>query len=105
MHALCGLNVIPHWLNRSSTLAVQKIFNGNKCITPKYKYKSKYLGCKYKYKYKYSKNVLKYMYKYQVPHLWSRELPPKLREKVFFRQIYRKIRAFFAFFIIPKSRD
>jgi len=81
MRALCGLNVIPaHWLNMSSTLAVQKIFNGNKYITPKYKYKYKYLGCKYKYKYKYftckykykykySKNVLKYKYKYQVPHL------------------------------------
>jgi len=56
MRALCGLNVIPHWLNMSSTLAVQKNFNGNKYITPKYKYK-------------YSKNVLKYKYKYQVPHL------------------------------------
>jgi len=61
-----GLNVIPHWLNTSSTLAVQKICNGNKYITPKYKYKYKY----FTYKYKYSKNVLKYKYKYQVPHLW-----------------------------------
>jgi len=57
MRALCGLNVIPHWLNTSSTLAVQKFFNGNKYITPKYKYKYKYLGSEYKYK-------------YQVPHLW-----------------------------------
>ena len=86
MRALCGLNVIPaHWLNMSSTLAVQKIFNGNKYITPKYKYKYKYLGCKYKYKYKYftckykykykySKNVLKYKYKNQVPHLCRQDL-------------------------------
>ena len=50
-------------LNMSFTLAVQKIFNGNKYITPKYKYKY------FTYKYKYSKNVLKYKYKYQVPHL------------------------------------
>ena len=57
-------------MNRSSTLAVQKIFNGNKYITPKYKYKYKYFT--YKYKYKYSKNVLKYKYKYQVPHLCFR---------------------------------
>jgi len=56
MRALCGLNVIPHWLNTSSTLAVQKIFNGNKYITPKYKYKYKYFT---------------YKYKYQVPHLWA----------------------------------
>jgi len=77
MRALCGLNVIPHWLNTSSTLAVQKIFNGNKYITPKYKYKYKYFTYKYKYKYKYkySKNVLKYKYKYQVPHLWEFRLP------------------------------
>ena len=60
MHALCGLNVIPHWLNTGSTLAVQKIFNGNKYITPKYKYKYKYLGCKYKY--------FTYKYKYRVFH-------------------------------------
>ena len=50
MRALCGLNVIPHWLNTSSTLAVQKICNGNKYMTPKYKYK----------------------YKYQVPHLCNK---------------------------------
>ena len=56
----------------SSTLAVQKNFNGNKYITTKYKYKYKYFTYKYKYKYKYSKNVLKYMYKYQVPHIWWR---------------------------------
>jgi len=61
MRALCGLNVIPHWLNTSSTLAVQKIFNGNNFITPKYKYKYKYS--------KMYKNVLKYRYKYQVPRL------------------------------------
>jgi len=30
LHALCGLNIIPHWLNTGSTLAVQKNFNGNK---------------------------------------------------------------------------
>ena len=42
----------------AGTLTIQKIFNGNKYITTKYKYK-----------YKYSKNVLKYKYKYQVPHL------------------------------------
>ena len=65
----------------AGTLTVKKIFNGNKYITTKYKYKYKYLGskykykykyftCKYKYKYKYIKNVLKYKYKYQVPHLW-----------------------------------
>jgi len=64
----------------AGTLTVKKIFNGNKYITTKYKYKYKYLGskykykykyftCKYKYKYKYIKNVLKYKYKYQVPHL------------------------------------
>jgi len=58
MRALCGLNVIPHWPNTSSTLAVQKTFNGNKYIIPKYKYKYKYLGYKYKYKYKYSKMYL-----------------------------------------------
>ena len=61
----------------AGTLTVKKIFNGNKYITTKYKYK--YLGSKYnykykyftcKYKYKYIKNVLKYKYKYQVPHLW-----------------------------------
>jgi len=46
----------------SSTLAVQKIFNGNKYITPKYKYKYKY----FTYKYKYSKTVLKYKYKYPI---------------------------------------
>jgi len=32
MRALCGLNVITHWLNTSSTLAVQKKFNGNKYV-------------------------------------------------------------------------
>ena len=42
------------------TLTVKKIFNGNKYITTKYKYK--YLGCKYKYKYKYF--TYKYKYKY-----------------------------------------
>jgi len=64
---LCGLIVIPHWLNTGSTLAVQKIFNGSKYITSKYKYK--YFT--YKYKYKYSKNILKYKYKYQVAYLWN----------------------------------
>ena len=42
----------------AGALTVEKIFNGNKYITTKYKYK-----------YKYIKNVLKYKYKYQVPHL------------------------------------
>ena len=46
MRALCGLS------SSSWSLAVQTIFNGNKYITPKYKYKYKYLGSKYKYKYK-----------------------------------------------------
>jgi len=65
LHALCSLNIIPHWLNTGSTLAVQKIFNGNKYITPKYKYKYKYFGCKYKYKYKYFTYKYKYnKYKY-----------------------------------------
>jgi len=62
MRVWCGLNVIPHWMNRSSTLAVQKIFNGNKYITPKYKYNY------FTYKYKYSKNVLKY--KYPISAIW-----------------------------------
>ena len=43
----------------AGTLTVKKIFNGNKYITTKYKYKYKYFTCKYKYKHKYIKNVLK----------------------------------------------
>jgi len=57
----------------AGTLTVKKIFNGDKYITTKYKYKYKYFTCKYKYKYKYIKNVLKYKYKYQVLHLWHAE--------------------------------
>ena len=55
MHALVALMLFQ--IGWTSTLAVQKFFNGNKYITPKYKYKYKYLGSEYKYK-------------YQVPHLW-----------------------------------
>ena len=68
----------------AGTLTVKKVFNGNKYITTKYKYK--YLGSKYKYKYftykykyKYIKNVLKYKYKYQVPHLCPLHLQTRLR--------------------------
>jgi len=48
----------------AGTLTVKKIFNGNKYITTKYKYKYKYLGSKYKYKYKYFTCKYKYKYKY-----------------------------------------